>query len=95
MPLHLDEFPSLGGDERTRTADPLLAKQVLYQLSYVPLLTCKNSVTEVPARCGHRREVPDHEELEADREPRSGLAAIDLRRPAVGSDGGRDPAVPG
>jgi hypothetical protein len=24
------------GDERTRTADPLLAKQVLYQLSYVP-----------------------------------------------------------
>jgi hypothetical protein len=28
-----------GGDERTRTADPLLAKQVLYQLSYVPMLT--------------------------------------------------------
>jgi hypothetical protein len=27
------------GDERTRTADPLLAKQVLYQLSYVPVLT--------------------------------------------------------
>ena len=27
---------SSGGDERTRTADPLLAKQVLYQLSYVP-----------------------------------------------------------
>jgi hypothetical protein len=27
------------GDERTRTADPLLAKQVLYQLSYVPGLT--------------------------------------------------------
>jgi hypothetical protein len=26
----------LSGDERTRTADPLLAKQVLYQLSYVP-----------------------------------------------------------
>src|SRR5919106_6067272 len=35
-----------GGDERTRTADPLLAKQVLYQLSYVPSLTCENSVTE-------------------------------------------------
>jgi hypothetical protein len=30
------------GDERTRTADPLLAKQVLYQLSYVPILTCGN-----------------------------------------------------
>ena len=27
----------MGGDERTRTADPLLAKQVLYQLSYVPV----------------------------------------------------------
>jgi hypothetical protein len=24
------------GDDRTRTDDPLLAKQVLYQLSYVP-----------------------------------------------------------
>ncbi len=27
------------GDERTRTADPLLAKQVLYQLSYVPIIS--------------------------------------------------------
>jgi hypothetical protein len=35
----------LGGDERTRTADPLLAKQVLYQLSYVPGLTCGDAVT--------------------------------------------------
>ena len=26
----------IGGDERTRTADPLVANQVLYQLSYVP-----------------------------------------------------------
>ncbi len=25
-----------GGDKRVRTADPLLAKQVLYQLSYIP-----------------------------------------------------------
>jgi hypothetical protein len=31
-----------GGDERTRTADPLLAKQVLYQLSYVPVCTSGN-----------------------------------------------------
>jgi hypothetical protein len=30
---------SLGGAERTRTADPLLAKQVLYQLSYRPSKT--------------------------------------------------------
>jgi hypothetical protein len=26
-----------GGDERARTADPLLAKQVLSQLSYIPV----------------------------------------------------------
>ena len=26
-----------GGDEETRTPDPLLAKEMLYQLSYVPL----------------------------------------------------------
>ena len=26
----------LGGDEEARTPDPLLAKQVLYQLSYTP-----------------------------------------------------------
>ncbi len=28
--------PEYGGDKRIRTADPLLAKQVLYQLSYTP-----------------------------------------------------------
>ena len=27
-----------GGDERDRTADPLLARQVLSQLSYAPIL---------------------------------------------------------
>ena len=32
-------FPfTLGGDERDRTDDPLLAKQVLSQLSYTPVL---------------------------------------------------------
>ena len=30
--------PPLGGDERNRTADPLLARQVLSQLSYTPIL---------------------------------------------------------
>ena len=29
---------AIGGDERDRTADPLLAKQVLSQLSYTPIL---------------------------------------------------------
>ncbi len=26
-----------GGDKETRTPDPLLAKQMLYQLSYIPI----------------------------------------------------------
>ena len=38
----------LGGDERTRTADPLVANQVLYQLSYVPLLTASCDVSPTP-----------------------------------------------
>jgi hypothetical protein len=42
-----------GGDERTRTADPLLAKQVLYQLSYVPLFACGDSD---PRRCTRLRQ---------------------------------------
>ena len=29
--------PFYGGDERNRTADPLLARQVLSQLSYTPV----------------------------------------------------------
>ena len=29
-----------GGDERDRTDDPLLAKQVLSQLSYTPVVIC-------------------------------------------------------
>jgi hypothetical protein len=38
LEISLDLFgcQSAGGDERTRTADPLLAKQVLSQLSYIP-----------------------------------------------------------
>ena len=30
----------IGGAERDRTADPLLAKQALSQLSYSPMATC-------------------------------------------------------
>ena len=29
----------VGGDEETRTPDPLLAKEMLFQLSYVPVLS--------------------------------------------------------
>ena len=34
---HLSYEPIFGGDKRDRTADPLLAKQVLSQLSYTPV----------------------------------------------------------
>ena len=34
---HLSYEPVSGGDKRDRTADPLLAKQVLSQLSYTPV----------------------------------------------------------
>ena len=33
---HLSYAPFFGGDEEDRTPDPLLAKQVLSQLSYTP-----------------------------------------------------------
>jgi hypothetical protein len=44
-----------GGDERTRTADPLLAKQVLSQLSYIP--DARNprysgTISVPPSACG-------------------------------------------
>ena len=32
-------FASRGGDEQNRTVDPLLARQVLSQLSYTPVFT--------------------------------------------------------
>ena len=34
--LLLSLSKKLGGDERIRTADPPLAKRMLYQLSYIP-----------------------------------------------------------
>ena len=35
-PEIFDYMPASGGDEETRTPDPLLAKEMLCQLSYVP-----------------------------------------------------------
>ena len=34
--LYLYIFQCAGGDEESRTPDPLLARQMLYQLSYTP-----------------------------------------------------------
>jgi hypothetical protein len=42
-----------GGDEQIRTADPLLAKQVLSQLSYVPWDT--GNPCSIAARCASLR----------------------------------------
>ena len=46
-----------GGDERTRTADPLLAKQMLSQLSYIPAHGLQSMLIAVahappPSACG-------------------------------------------
>ena len=46
-----------GGDDRIRTGDPLLAKQVLSQLSYIPL-----------ARATRARTRPDRRRQPRDRE---------------------------
>ena len=37
LTLRCVDLPGDGGDEETRTPDPLLAKEMLCQLSYVPL----------------------------------------------------------
>jgi hypothetical protein len=50
---------SYGGDERNRTADPLLAKQVLSQLSYIPtenfrlvIFDCRLTNRKIVNSCG-------------------------------------------
>src|SRR6267143_185003 len=40
-----------GGDERIRTADPLLAKQVLSQLSYIPWAADAPRYSDTENRC--------------------------------------------
>jgi hypothetical protein len=50
LDLHIDmPIEKYGGAERDRTVDPLLAKQVLSQLSYSPLLLHK-TMTSLPDR---------------------------------------------
>jgi hypothetical protein len=46
-----------GGDDGTRTHDPLLAKQVLFQLSYIPGLTCGFASYCAPVRLAQRSTV--------------------------------------
>jgi hypothetical protein len=81
-----------GGDERTRTADPLLAKQVLYQLSYVPVGTCGN-VEPRPCTQHRQRMTSQHLTNGAGCEPRTRAFPRGKcrRRP---DDGGVDPSSP-
>ena len=54
LEISLDLFgcQCAGGDERARTADPLLAKQVLSQLSYIPWgHDNKSCLLAAPRRC--------------------------------------------
>ena len=43
-----------GGDDRDRTGDPLLAKQVLSQLSYVPLTGTSPQSGDVDEKSGRK-----------------------------------------
>ena len=47
-----------GGDKRDRTADPLLAKQVLSQLSYTPV-----SPGRAPSKLNNVRGIPAQKRL--------------------------------
>ena len=47
-----------GGDKRIRTADPLLAKQVLSQLSYTPV-----SPGRAPSKLNNVRGIPAQKRL--------------------------------
>ena len=49
LPFPLAAFAA-GGDEGIRTPDPLLAKQVLCQLSYTPLLGPKVLLCRIPSK---------------------------------------------
>ena len=45
------DLGNLGGGKRDRTDDPLLAKQVLYQLSYAPSILFASSEALLLAAC--------------------------------------------
>ena len=54
--LRLGPCPvSLGGDNRDRTDDPLLAKQVLSQLSYTPVAISLSKVRNRPQKLNNEK----------------------------------------
>ena len=53
--IHSHQHQNLGGAERDRTADPLLAKQVLSQLSYSPIqVVPQGRNQEIRQRLNHK-----------------------------------------
>ena len=58
MGPHFRTSAALGGDKRDRTADPLLAKQVLSQLSYTPV-----SPGRAPSKLNNVRGIPAQKRL--------------------------------
>ena len=51
-------LPDTGGGKRIRTADPLLAKQVLFQLSYTPMIRHLPAIPSWPVVGLGRVELP-------------------------------------
>lgn len=47
---HLSYEPIYGGDEENRTPDPLLARQVLSQLSYTPIFSFHGAFPSAPTQ---------------------------------------------
>ena len=62
----LEHQKQFGGAERDRTADPLLAKQVLSQLSYSPV-KLRVGTTEQPTLVDHKMVGPGRLELPTSR----------------------------
>ena len=44
------KIKSFGGDDEIRTHDPLRAKQMLYQLSYIPKTVTQRGIEPPPSR---------------------------------------------
>ena len=77
-----------GGGNRTRTDDPLLAKQVLFQLSYTPTLE-RETIAEYTGAAGlrPRRFVPGVFSLAATDYARPGLSGAAAFQPPQSGEG--------
>ena len=83
----------IGGDERDRTADLLVANEALSQLSYIPTY----SVSMLAGEAGLAPAVPLNWRRERDSNPRGGFSAytISSRAPSTSSDISPQAVAPG